>query len=58
MENIFQKDLKIKDDEITQLKEENQKLKDELNTITKSLEGLGKKGKLMKDSNLSSLYDE
>jgi len=39
-------------------KVENQKLKDELNTITKSLEGLGKKGKLMKDSNLSSLYDE
>ncbi len=45
-------------DEINSLKEENIKLKTELENITKSLEGFGRKGKLMKDSNLSSLYDE
>jgi hypothetical protein len=45
-------------DEINRLTEENKKLKEELEKITSSLEGLGRKGKLMKDSNLSSLYDE
>jgi len=46
------------DEEINALKTENQKLKSELENITKSLEGLGRKGKFMKDSNLSSLYGE
>ena len=45
-------------DEIDRLTEENKKLKEELEKITSSLEALGRKGKLMKDSNLSSLYDE
>jgi len=45
-------------EEIIKLQEENNKLKNELDTITKSLESFGKKGKYMKDSNLSSLYDE
>lgn len=45
-------------EDIIKLEEENNKLKNELDTITKSLESFGKKGKYMKDSNLSSLYDE
>jgi hypothetical protein len=45
-------------EDIIKLQEENNKLKNELDTITKSLESFGKKGKYMKDSNLSSLYDE
>jgi hypothetical protein len=48
----------INNDEVNRLTEENKKLKEELEKITSSLEGLGRKGKLMKDSNLSSLYDE
>ena len=48
----------INTDEVDRLTEENKKLKEELDKITLSLEGLGRKGKLMKDSNLSSLYDE
>jgi len=48
----------INTDEVNRLTEENKKLKEELEKITSSLEGLGRKGKLMKDSNLSSLYDE
>jgi hypothetical protein len=45
-------------EEILRLQEENQKLKSELEKITTSLESFGKRGKLMRDSNLSSLYDE
>lgn len=45
-------------EEIIKLQEENNKLKNELDTITKSFKSFGKKGKYMKDSNLSSLYDE
>lgn len=45
-------------EEIEKLREENEKLKDDLNKITTSLENLGKKGKFMKDSNLNSIYDE
>jgi len=45
-------------EDIIKLQEENNKLKNELDTITKSLDSFGKKGKYMKDSNLSSLYDE
>jgi hypothetical protein len=48
----------INTDEINRLTEENKKLKEDLDKITSSLEGLGRRGKLMKDSNLSSLYDE
>ena len=48
----------INHDENTQLKEENQNLKNEIHKITSILESFGKKGKIMKDSNLSSLYDE
>ena len=46
------------DEELNTLKVENEKLKSELESLTKSLEGLGRKGKFMKDSNLSSLYGE
>lgn len=45
-------------EEIDNLKNENNKLKLELENLTNSLEGLGRKGKFMKDSNLSSLYGE
>lgn len=48
----------INTDEINRLTEENKKLKEDLDKITSSLEGLGRRGKLMKDSNMSSLYDE
>ena len=48
----------INNDEINRLTEENKKLKEDLDKITSSLEGLGRRGKLMKDSNMSSLYDE
>lgn len=48
----------INTDEINRLTEENKKLKEDLDKITSSLEGFGRKGKLMKDSNMSSLYDE
>lgn len=48
----------INDDEVKRLTEENKKLQEELNNITSSLENFGKKAKFMKDSNLSSLYDE
>lgn len=48
----------INTDEVNRLTEENKKLKEDLDKITSSLEGFGRKGKLMKDSNLSSLYDE
>lgn len=44
--------------EITALRSENDKLKIELDNLKTSLESLGRKGKFMKDSNLSSLYDE
>lgn len=45
-------------EEIDRLRIENQKMKEELDTITQSLENMGKKGKFMRDSNLSSLYGE
>ena len=48
----------INTDEVNRLTEENKKLKEDLDKITSSLEGLGRRGKLMKDSNMSSLYDE
>ena len=48
----------INTDEINRLTEENKKLKEDLDKITSSLESLGRRGKLMKDSNMSSLYDE
>ena len=48
----------INTDEINRLTEENKKLKEDLDKITSSLESFGRKGKLMKDSNMSSLYDE
>lgn len=43
--------------EIDSLKEENKKLKEELDKITSSLSNLNK-AKYLKNSNLSSLYDE
>jgi hypothetical protein len=48
----------INTDEINRLTEENKKLKEDLDKITSSLESFGRKGKMMKDSNMSSLYDE
>ena len=49
-----------KGDEVTSLIEENEKLKSELEKIKKSLEAFSpnKRGKYMKGSDLSSLYDE
>jgi len=46
------------EEELNVLKMENEKLNLELKNLTKSLESIGKKGKFMKDSNLSSLYGE
>lgn len=48
----------INNDEINRLTEENQKLKEQLDTITKSLESFGKKGKMMRNSDMTSLYDD
>jgi hypothetical protein len=45
-------------EEIQKLIGENIKLKKDLETITMSLEGIRRKGTFMKDSNLTSLYDE
>jgi len=44
-------------DEIDRLMKENEKLKTDLDNITNSLSKLGK-GRLMKNSNMNSLYDE
>ena len=43
--------------ELEKLKEENEKLRSDLDKITGALTNMNK-GKLMKNSNLSSLYDE
>jgi len=48
----------INTDEINSLREENIKLKEKIDTITKSIGGVGRKGKMMKNSNMSSLYDD
>lgn len=48
----------INTDEINSLREENTKLKEQIETITKSIQGFGRKGKMMKNSNMSSLYDD
>ena len=44
-------------DEIDKLKKENEDLRNELDKITNSLSNLGK-GKMMRNSNMGSLYDE
>ena len=48
----------VNNDEIERLSEENKRLRGDLEKITSSLDNLGKRGKLMKGSDLSSLYDE
>lgn len=48
----------INTEQIDKLTEENIKLKTELDLLKSSLENIGKKGTLMRGSNLSSLYDE
>jgi len=48
----------INTEEINRLTEENSNLKQQLDTITKSVEGFGRKGKMMKNSDMSSLYDD
>lgn len=48
----------INNEEINRLTEENLNLKEQLDTITKSLENFGRKGKFMKNSDMSSLYDD
>jgi len=62
VDRIIEKPIEIIREDIKEvpvtLKVENEKLKSELESLTKSLEGLGRKGKFMKDSNLSSLYGE
>jgi predicted transcriptional regulator len=45
------------DEELNKLKDENEKLKTELEIIKKSLDVFSK-GRYMKNSDLSSLYDE
>lgn len=45
-------------EDIQKLIDENNKLKKDLETITMSLENIRRKGTFMKDSNLTSLYDE
>lgn len=47
----------INDDEVNQLKTENQKLKEDLGKIMKSLDSLNK-AKFLKNSDLNSLYGE
>jgi hypothetical protein len=47
----------VNNDEIDRLMKENEKLKTDLDNITNSLSKLGK-GRLMKNSNMNSLYDE
>jgi hypothetical protein len=47
----------VNNDEIDRLMKENEKLKTDLDNITNSLSKLGK-GRLMKNSDMSSLYDE
>ncbi len=47
----------INDDEVKTLKEENEKLKDELSKITLALEKMNK-AKYLKGSDLNNLYDE
>jgi hypothetical protein len=48
----------INTEEIDKLTQENLKLTTELNLLKSSLDNLGKKGTLMRGSNMSSLYDE
>jgi hypothetical protein len=45
-------------EEIDRLTQENINLKQELDTITKTLENFGRKGKFMKSSDMTSLYDD
>jgi hypothetical protein len=47
-----------KTEEIDKLTQENLKLTNELNSLKSSLDNIGKKGTLMRGSNMSSLYDE
>jgi hypothetical protein len=48
----------INNDEVNRLTLENKELKEKLDLMTKSIESFGKKGKMMKNSDMSSLYDE
>jgi len=48
----------INTEEIDRLTKENESLKEKLNLMTKSIESFGRKGKMMKNSNMSSLYDD
>lgn len=48
----------INNEEVEKLQKENEKLKLELETLKNSIENFGRKGRFMKDSNLSSLYGE
>lgn len=45
-------------DEINRLTKENEKLKEDLNKITESINNMRRGGRFMKNSNLSNLYDE
>jgi len=48
----------INTDEVNRLTIENKELKEKLDLLTKSIESFGRKGKMMKNSDISSLYDE
>lgn len=48
----------INNDEVNRLILENKELKEKLDLLTKSIESFGRKGKMMKNSDMSSLYDE
>ena len=80
LENLHQRELTIRDNEIKKLKtvnkpvetikeiintedvdrltKENEELKSKIDLMTKSIESFGRKGKIMKNSDMLSLYDE
>jgi hypothetical protein len=48
----------INTEDIDRLTKENEELKSKIDLMTKSLESFGRKGKIMKNSDMLSLYDE
>jgi hypothetical protein len=48
----------INTEEIDRLTHENNELKTKIDLMSKSIESFGRKGKMMKNSNIASLYDE
>ena len=48
----------INTEEIDRLTQENNELKSKIDLMSKSIESFGRKGKMMKNSDIASLYDE